>query len=259
MDGSADQAVRSGGAGIYIKYTGGGEDHISLATGIYSTNFKAEAVALKIGAEHIEHSPLSSHNIVFFSDAKAVLQALDTARDKELNALSSALASLCRIHTVVLQWVPSHCNILGNDAADSLAKEGSQKEQNDRSTTFKEVKTIIRAKQHNHWLQQHPQHKQNDPYHLLSRPEQVILFRLRTGHNRMNHHLFTKFRIGQSDQCPCQTGSMTTEHLPQFCPLHNGLRHQIWAEETTVQRKLFGSLEDLQRTTAFAQKSGVSI
>lgn len=258
-DGSADQAVRSGGAGIYIKYPGGREEHISLATGLYSTNFKAEAVALKAGAGHIENSPLSSYNVVFFSDAKSVLQALDTARDKELNDLTTALTSLCRAHTVVLQWVPSHCNILGNEAADTLAKEGTTKDQSDRSTTFKEAKTIIKAKQHSKWMQQHPQYNRKDPYHLLTRSEQVLIFRLRTGHNRLNHHLFTKFRIGQSDQCPCQTGSMTTEHLLQSCPLQDGLRRQIWMEKTTVQGKLFGSLEDLQRTATFAQRAGVSI
>lgn len=258
-DGSADQAVKNGGAGIYIRYPEGREEHISLATGLYSTNFKAEAVALRTGAAHIEHSPLSSINVVFFSDAKSVLQALDTARDKEMNDLSSALTSLCRAHQVILQWVPSHCNILGNEAADALAKEGTTKEQSDRSVTFKEAKTIIKAKQHSKWLQQHPQHNRKDPFHLLSRSEQVLIFRLRTGHNRMNHHLYTKFKIGQTDQCPCQTGSMTTEHLLQSCPLHDGLRHQIWAEETTVQRKLYGSLEDLQRTATFAQRAGVSI
>ncbi|KAK7116490.1 hypothetical protein V1264_002161 [Littorina saxatilis] len=75
----------------------------------------------------------------------------------------------------------------------------------------------------------------------------------------MNHHLFTKFRIGQSDQCPCQTGSMTTEHLLQTCPLHDGLRSQIWAEATTVQGKLYSSLDDLQRTATFARRTGVSI
>jgi ribonuclease HI len=113
-DGSADQAIRSGGAGIYVKYPGGREEHISLATSLYSTNFKAEAVALKTRATHIEHSPLSSNNAVFFSDAKSVLQALDTARDKELNDLSSDLTSLRRAHAVALQWIPCHCNILGN-------------------------------------------------------------------------------------------------------------------------------------------------
>jgi hypothetical protein len=219
----------------------------------------AEAVALKAGAAHIEDSPLSTNNVVFFSDAKSVLQALDSARDKELNDLSTALSSLCRAHTVVLQWVPSHCNILGNEAADTLAKEGATKEQSDRSTTFQEAKTIIRAKQHNKWMQQHPRYNPNVPFHLLSRSEQVLIFRLRTGHNRMNHHLFNKFRIGQSDQCPCQTGSMTTEHLLQSCPQHDDLRRQIWAEETTVQGKLYGSLEDLKRTATFAQRAGVSI
>ncbi|KAK7114974.1 hypothetical protein V1264_000931 [Littorina saxatilis] len=99
----------------------------------------------------------------------------------------------------------------------------------------------------------------NDAFHLLTRSEQVLTFRLRTGHNRMNHHLFTKFRIGQSDQCPCQTGSMTTEHLLQTCPLHDGLRSQIWADATTVQGKLYGSLDDLQRAATFARRTGVSI
>ncbi|XP_070183027.1 uncharacterized protein, partial [Littorina saxatilis] len=141
-------------------YPGGREEeHISLATGLYSTNFKAEAIALQTGAAHIEHSPLSPNNVVLFSDAKSVLQALDTAKDKELNDLSSALTSLCRAHTVVLQWVPSHCNILGNEAADTLGEGlGEQGEKDraedrtlwdaDRSTTSKEAKTIIKTKQH---------------------------------------------------------------------------------------------------------------
>ena len=34
----------------------------------------------------------------------------------------------------------------------------------------------------------------------------------------LNHHLFIKFRIGQSELCLCQTGNMTTEHLLQACP-----------------------------------------
>ena len=37
-DGSAEEAVRNGGAGIYIQYPGGREDKISLATGLYSTS-----------------------------------------------------------------------------------------------------------------------------------------------------------------------------------------------------------------------------
>ena len=34
-------------------------------------------------------------------------------------------------HAVTLQWIPSHCNVPGIEAADSLVKEGTTKEQVD--------------------------------------------------------------------------------------------------------------------------------
>ena len=232
---------------------------LSLATGLYSTNYRAEAEALKTAAAHIENSPHASHNVVFLTDALSILQALQSNRDTELNDLSASLASLCRSHNVILQWIPSHCNVRGNETADSLAKRGTTQEQTDRSTTYSEAKTIIKAKQQTKWKHQHPRHYSGDPYYLLTRREQVAIFRLRTGHNRLKHHLYSKFRIGDSEQCPCETGNQTTEHLLQSCPLHEALRDRIWPEPTTVARKLYGGLGDLQRTGAFIEESGASI
>ena len=124
----------------------------------------------------------------------------------------------------ISQWIPSHCNLPGNEAADSLAKEGTTKEQVDRSTSYPEVKTILKAKQHSKWRHKHPRYNKADPYYLLTRREQVTVFRLRTGHNRLNYHLYSKLRIGHTEQCPCGTGSQTTEHLLQFCPTYEPLR-----------------------------------
>ena len=258
-DGSAEQAVRNGGAGVYIKYPGGSDESISLATGRYSTNYRAEAIALKTGAAHIENSTKATHNVVFFSDALSVLQALQSGREKELNDLFTALSSLCKRHQVTLQWIPSHCDVQGNEKADSLAKEGSTKEQVDRSTTLRETKTVIKAKQHSKWLQQHPQHNKKDPYHLLSRQEQVTIFRLRTGHNRMKNHLYHKLRIGETALCPCSAAYQTTEHLLQDCTLHTDLRSKCWRETTPLATKLYGGLEDLRRTAAFVERTGVSV
>jgi ribonuclease HI len=126
-DGSAEQAVRSGGAGVYIKYPGGREESLSLATSCYMTNFKAAAVAIQAGATHASSSLDTSDNIVFFTDALSVLQALQSSRDKELNHLSAALSSLCRTHTVALQWLPSHCGVLGNETANLLPRKAPQK------------------------------------------------------------------------------------------------------------------------------------
>ena len=217
-NGSAEDATCNGGAGVYVKYPDGTDDRLSFATGLYSTNYKAETEALRAATSHIEYSPLLSHRVVFLSDALSVLQALQTGKDTDLNNLVSNLTRLCMKHTVIVQWIPSHCGIHGNESADTLAKEGTTYAQNDRSTTYSEVKRIMKAKQQNLFKQNHPDSNGNDPYHLLNRQEQVSIFRLRTGHNRLRNHLFHKLKVGDTDQCRCRMGSLTTEHFLLFCP-----------------------------------------
>ena len=39
-------------------------------------------------------------------------------------------------------------------------------------------------------------------YYQLTCRNQVIIFRLRTGHNR-RRYIYSKFKIGETDQCPC--------------------------------------------------------
>ena len=128
-----------------------------------------------------------------------------------------------------------------------------------RSTSYPEVKTILKAKQHSKWRHKHPRYNKADPYYLLTRREQVTVFRLRTGHNRLNYHLYSKLRIGHTEQCPCVTGSQTTEHLLQSCPTYEPLRKGIWPDHTPVARKLYGSLRDLRCTATFIGETGVSI
>ncbi|RUS74989.1 hypothetical protein EGW08_017256 [Elysia chlorotica] len=155
----------------------------------------------------------------------ALFHALKSSKNKDLNDLTSALTSLSQTHTIALQWIPSHCNVFGNETADLLAKKAAALQQNDYTTTYSEAKTIIHAQQHEEWLQEHPNHVQNDAYHALTRAEQVVIFRLRTGHNRLNHHLYTKLHIGTSDQCTCQTGGQTVIHVLQHCPMYENLRN----------------------------------
>ena len=77
--------------------------------------------------------------------------------------------------------------------------------------------------------------------YLSTRREQVTVFRLRTVHNRLNYHPYSKLCIGHTEQCPCGTGSQT-EHLLQSCPIYEPLRKGIWPDHTPVARKLHRSL-----------------
>ena len=85
----------------------------------------------------------------------------------------------------------------------------------------------------------------SDYHYLLSRSERVTLFKLLTVNNRLNHHLFPKFRKYHSELCLCQTGSMTTEHLLLAGPLHENLSYQFWPAEMLVAWQLFSSMDDV--------------
>ena len=63
---------------------------------------------------------------VLLSDAKSVLQALNNQVHRsfsKVNQLRAEVASI--LARLVLQWIPGHCHIKGNEQVDSLGKEGS--------------------------------------------------------------------------------------------------------------------------------------
>ena len=197
--------------------------------------------------------------MAIFTDALSVLQSLKGYCGKGLNTLFSALQSSSKKHRVVLQWIPSHCEINGNETADNLAKDGSNMEQTDLRTKYDEAKSFIKAKLNEKWTQNHPTHNKKDPYYLLTRREQVIIFRLRSTHNRLRHHMYTKFKIGETPKCSCSNEDQTTKHILQSCRMLEDLRKQFWPQPTTEAQKLYGDLTDLQCTAAFITRSGLSI
>ena len=57
---------------------------------------------------------------------------------------------------------------------------------------------------------------ESDSYTICCSPsERVTIFRQRAGHNRLNHYLFTQFRIGQyQNSAPVTPAHMTTAGMP---------------------------------------------
>ncbi|KAK7093030.1 hypothetical protein V1264_008689 [Littorina saxatilis] len=246
-DGSATNAVKSGGAGVHIQYPGGERTEETLPTGLYCTNYKAEVDALIQAAHTIATRADHNTNVVFLTDALSVLQAYNSESQPSLKKALNNIKSL----RTVLQWIPSHCGIEGNEKADDLAKSGAKKEQEDNAVSLAELNTITKA------LFRTP--AQKDSLHLLTRPEQVTIFRLRTGHNRLNKHLHSKLKVVPSPMCPCEEAEQDTHHILQDCGNFQLLRRKMWPEPTPIQDKLYGTAASLQMTTTFLNWTGLHV
>ena len=112
----------------------------------------------------------------------------------------------------------------------SCSHYGARGEQHANNVSFSEKKTLIRALT--------MPRSQRDDYHLLSRKQQVIVMRLRTGHNRLNSHMHRKLKLAPSPTCPCGQDEQTTEHVLQRCPIHKATREDVWPVSTSLTTKL---------------------
>ena len=86
---------------------------------------------------------------VIFSDSRSCLDSLETQRleNTAIRNLSTNISSFLECHNIalVLQWIPSHCKIDGNERADILAKKGAAKEQPMKPVSQTTAKQIIKS------------------------------------------------------------------------------------------------------------------
>ena len=109
-----------------------------------STNFK-EMDALLLAAEHLETDAQQQHSAVKFSDSLSALEAIQSNPMNNTSAtLCEQLNKLSKKSKTVLQWIPSHSVITGNENADQLAKGGSKLPQPPSTVSYEESKTLLK-------------------------------------------------------------------------------------------------------------------
>ena len=191
----------------------------------------------------IDLTDTNSEDVVFLTDSWSVLDSL--AGHGEHN-LRRKLYNILE-HRVILQWIPAHCGIKGNEHGDRLETQGTNMEQEKLPITLKQKKNInnnenrFRAK------------KIPDDYHTLDRAGQVTLIRQCTVHNRLNSHMHRKMNLVPSPLFTCGTEDQPTEQILQRCPAYQHLRQQKWSDGTSLHQKLYGKKEELGRTVGFIQ------
>ena len=259
-DGSAENAVRNGGSGIYIRHPDKTTTSLSMPTGDLSSNYRAEVHALTAATKHLLQESCSQQHIVLLTDSLSALQALVSGPSElPTRQLHQALSTLSHNNHVVLQWIPAHVGIAGNEAADRLAKDGAKLPQFHSSTSYREAKTLLKSKQKAEWKAKNNGYDpQLDQINSLDRRSQTTIFRLRTGHCGLRKHLK---RLGLADAANCECGSdeQTPEHILQTCPHHEEARLDYWPEDTGLLTKLWGPVDELQRTADFMAATGLKI
>ena len=134
-DGSATNAVKDGGAGVYVRFPNGEKKCARIATGDRCSNYNAEIQAMILAAKEVTEIGDPRDPIVILTDAKSVLQELGS---RKIATLQKEIQSLQRTRRVCLQWIPAHCGIPGNERADMLAKEGAREEQPSSTPSYLE-------------------------------------------------------------------------------------------------------------------------
>ena len=259
-DGSAQEGMKNGGSGVYIRYSNGDTTSLSVPGGLQCSNYRAEILAISTAAEHLLESREKMGNIALFTDSLSILQALNSADpDQMIQGLHSSLAKLTAQFTVSLQWVPAHVGLTGNEKADRLAKIGNQAPQTQNPVTSREAKTLLHSRYNGDWKKYNGGYQAHlDPIWRLERALQTTIFRLRTGHCGLSAHL-KKIGISDNSLCECGQADQTPDHVLQSCPKYAEKRQLTWPQGADLTTKLWGSAEDLYRTAGFVALTGLKI
>ena len=213
-------------------------------------------------------NPTKLTNAVIFTDSKSALQALENSCTRSQEVLHTLLLSSRLLTTypirLVLQWIPGHTNIPGNERADRLAKKGSQLEQPNKPASIKTAKQIISHNYKEEWMNMWStgttgravyQHmtttKPNDNIRSLNRKEQTAIFRLRTQHVPLNQHL-NRIKPPHPTACPlCNHPNETTKHFLLECRGLQDLKQQLLPPTPDIDNTLYSTTEQLKKTAQY--------
>ena len=141
-DGSALQNT-NGGAGAIIKLRGKDEEYeVKCAAGAITSSYRTEIFAIRLSLQKVEHLLQTNqfNTLAVFTDSKSAVQHLQNCRkhnDIILNDIQKSLANLSdKGIKITIQWIPGHCNVEGNDKADSIAKSATNMPQEEVEIDF---------------------------------------------------------------------------------------------------------------------------
>ena len=188
-----------------------------------------------------QQSPKSLVILLDSVEAIHAIAASDNNDDTTIQCRSAIQEYQCHAG-VAIQWIPSHCGILGNEKADMLARRGATQKQppGKPPLSLQEVKAHLKGvasnKVKDDWEEKkkdkdwahliHPRDKKRRGVPSLSRSTEVASFRLNTGHDLLAPHLH---RINLRDSAICTLCKKEDQDRPHLfrCEALLDIRDQL--------------------------------
>ena len=229
-DGSAQGGVSNGGSAAIVT-TGAASNptrvHTSSCTGCrWTCSYDTEVAALILATEWILRNAADSSICVICSDSQSALIAIEGSGRKDGRLLDELRTNLARVKcSVLLQWVPGHCGLIGNDWTDVEAGKAAiatdDRTDGYQGISFRAARSLIIQE-----ISDPPvSHERTKAVFsgkrdriILPRKEAVLLAQLRSGHcTRLA--AYRSIISNSSPQCPfCEGGEETLEHWLQEYP-----------------------------------------
>ena len=208
---------------------------------------ESELFAILQALTWAQNNLLLSENLVIYTDSQSSLFLIKDRRPEHYLPLvfeiQAKLFSLNSSHLIKLQFIPSHCGIPGNEAADLAAREAHILRYRTVTTPSREelVRAINDAISVSWCTSWHQEMRSSGKGLFLaqvkdklgswpwaSHPNRVIetaIARLRTGHAGVRSHL-ARFGLAPNPLCTCGTVE-TVHHLIFECTNHTAPRAQM--------------------------------
>ena len=239
-DGSASGGTERGGAGVVVT-RGDPNDPTVVATLIekgspLTSSYEEERRAMELAVGWVESHLGPSQSAAVFTDSQSLCMAL-AGPTPGLDLLRAALNRAKS--RITIQWIPGHCNIPGNELADTAAKSATSLEGTGRGVSFSSACATIR-----HALRDPPiaHQRSAEVYSALSsvkekeiqsRADQTLLAKIRSGKFtglRAYKHLLDP---GIDPTCNlCGEEPQDLEHWLQRCPATEAKRLELFGPDS---------------------------